>query len=110
MTTPLDALAVRLAPRLAEHLSGCVPSNESRWLTVEETAERTGLSRRTIYRAIQSGELQAEKPRGRWRIAASEADRWLTAPGPTGAKRPAKRTRSRRPANLRSLRDVLEGG
>jgi len=49
------------------------------WLTVPEAAARIKASRRTVYRAIRSGELKAASINSRrdFRIAASWVDDWL---------------------------------
>lgn len=54
------------------------------WLTTAEVARRVGVHRRTIYRALAAGALhggQLESGGGacRWRIHATEADRWAGA-------------------------------
>lgn len=47
--------------------------------SIGELAARSRLSRRTIYRAIERGELQAYKVGNRTRINVAAADAWLTA-------------------------------
>lgn len=48
-------------------------------LSVEELAASTGLHKRTIYRAIEDGDLPAYRLRGQLRIAVDHRDQWLTA-------------------------------
>jgi len=43
-------------------------------LTVREVAERVGVSRRTVYEWLRSGELAGRKFGGRWRVPASALD------------------------------------
>lgn len=99
--------------------AGPLPAPESDpWLTAEEAARRVGVHRRTIYRALAAGVLDGgriETGSGgcRWRIRASDVDRWVgaranrlvtpvrqprpsrAAPGPT--RQPSSyRTRARR--------------
>lgn len=52
------------------------------WLTADEAAQRVGVHRRTVYRALAAGTLnggQIETGSGacRWRVRASEVDRWV---------------------------------
>ena len=47
------------------------------WFTVDETARRSGFSQKTIYRAVQAGELESRKIRCRWRISAEAFERWM---------------------------------
>jgi excisionase family DNA binding protein len=103
----LDELAARLAPHLTA-LSARVPGRQVRWLSVKEAAALTGLSRRTLYRVIQVGELCAHKPRGRWRIASDELDRWLSAYGATRLQLGQAPRLRRRSSRVRPLRDALE--
>lgn len=62
-----------------------LPAPESgHWLTAEEAARRVGVHRRTVYRALAAGALDGgriETGSGacRWRIRASEVDRWAGA-------------------------------
>jgi excisionase family DNA binding protein len=48
-----------------------------RFYSVAELAEVTGYHRDSIYRAIESGELAALKPRGKWLIAGTAINEWL---------------------------------
>lgn len=48
-------------------------------LTAEKVAELTGLSRRSVYRAVDTGELDAYRLRGRVRIPEAALQRWLDA-------------------------------
>jgi excisionase family DNA binding protein len=45
-------------------------------LSPAEVAERTGLSRSAVYRAIEDGELRASKLRGRIRVEQEELRAW----------------------------------
>lgn len=45
--------------------------------SVGELADVTGYHRDSIYRAIESGSLDAVKPGGRWLIAGSAINMWL---------------------------------
>ncbi|MDH4104100.1 MAG: helix-turn-helix domain-containing protein [Thermoleophilia bacterium] len=47
------------------------------WLNVRDAADRSGFCQKTIYRAINAGELSARKVRSRWRIATEELEAWM---------------------------------
>lgn len=50
------------------------------FFTINETAERLGLSRQSVVRAIRSGSLQANRlGRRAYRIPVSAIDAWLAA-------------------------------
>jgi excisionase family DNA binding protein len=57
-------------------------------LTVEQVAELCGLSRRSVYRAVDAGELVAYRPRGRVRIPEAALEAWLEACRVTPRQRP----------------------
>jgi excisionase family DNA binding protein len=46
-------------------------------LSVQQAADRMGVSYQTAYRMIRSGELAAAKIRRQWRIPAAEVERLL---------------------------------
>jgi excisionase family DNA binding protein len=61
-----------------------------RFYSVGELADVTGYHRDSIYRAIESGSLDAVKPGGRWLIAGSAINTWLYSdPVPRAEQRPA---------------------
>lgn len=72
------------------------------------------LSRKAIYRAIESGELLAFRVRGRLRVSEEEFRRWMTAdPISSAPPEPPQRTPAHKPAPAGSFRSVLrtvEGG
>lgn len=49
------------------------------YLSPEEAARRSSFSRKVIYRAIEDGELEAFKPRGRLRIPEESFEAWMRA-------------------------------
>lgn len=54
-------------------------------LSPEEAAKRVGVSRRTLLRAVQRGELQAVRDnRNRWRVDVESLDAWAAARLPSG--------------------------
>ncbi|WP_199051914.1 helix-turn-helix domain-containing protein [Aquitalea sp. ASV15] len=46
-------------------------------LTMDEVAEYLKVSKRTVYRLAQSGELPAFKLGGIWRFRRSDLERWI---------------------------------
>jgi excisionase family DNA binding protein len=48
------------------------------WLSVQEAADRCGLTYRTVYRMVRRGELAAEKDEGRpYRIRRADVDAFV---------------------------------
>lgn len=79
-----------------------------RLLTVERVAELTGLSRRSVYRAVDAGELDAYRLRGRVRIPEAALDAWLEAHRVSPRQRPRPTAGSRSGAAPSSeLRRIL---
>ena len=86
-------------------------SDAIRWLKVGEAAERARCGPKTIYRAVQRGQLRAARIGGRreLRFLASWIDCWLAGEEteqPEAASRPADRSvrcsmRTRPPASVR---------
>lgn len=80
------------------------------WLSPEQAAARTPLSRKALYGAIRRGELRASKRCGRWMIRESDLDEWIAGgiPAESDPSPPARRTRDRRPAagSLAALRAI----
>jgi len=48
-----------------------------RWMTLEETAEYLQVSRDSIYRMAQKGEIPASKVGNLWRFKKEEIDEWM---------------------------------
>ncbi len=61
-----------------------------RLLSAEQVAELCGLSRRSVYRAVDTGELAAYRLSNRVRIPESAVEAWLAA----NRVRPRERVRS----------------
>lgn len=84
------------------------------WLSPEQAADRTPLSRKAIYGAIQRGELPASKRARRWMIAEDDLERWVTGgaprdPGPAPAgPRPRRSAPRQARGSLAALR-AIEG-
>lgn len=87
MTTPLEALVVawpaapedRRAAALAALRGETAPTAAGRALTVAAVARRAGVSRDTVYRALDIGALHRSPlyAGGRPRIAEVDVDRWV---------------------------------
>jgi excisionase family DNA binding protein len=75
-------------------------------LTVDQVAERFQLSAKTIYRALERGQLRAAKFGSAWRIREADADAWFDGSVPERATRstPVPRRRGTpRAGGLRAL-------
>jgi excisionase family DNA binding protein len=78
-----------------------------RFYSVAELADVTGYHRDSIYRAIESGELAAAKPRGKWLIAGAAINAWLR---PAAAETPVTRPVAvSAPAPPRSAKSTRRG-
>ena len=56
------------------------------WLSLQEAADRCGLTYRTLLRIVRRGELAAEKDEGRpYRVRRSEVDAFIDARGSSPA-------------------------
>ena len=80
-------------------------------LTAERVAELTGLSRRSVYRAVDSGELDAYRLRGRVRIPEAALESWLEAHlvSPRGRERLTAEVRAGAAAPSELRRILLSG-
>ena len=75
-------------------------------LTIEEFCRKVKVSRRTVYRWIASGKLNAKRAGRLWRISASDLEAFLQEPEEKAepAPRPVQLT-----ADERLMRIILEG-
>jgi excisionase family DNA binding protein len=93
-------------PQLAAEADG--PRAPATFLSTDECARRAMLSRKAIYRAIESGELLAFRVRARLRVPEEEFSRWMTAdPVSRAPSGPHEGMSARRPARAGSFRSVL---
>ncbi len=77
-------------------------------LTVGQVAQLAGLSRRSVYRAVDDGELVAFRLRGRVRIPEAAVDAWLEAHRVASRPRPRPSAGARAGASASSeLRRIL---
>jgi excisionase family DNA binding protein len=106
---PLGGLSrggVTSEPQLAPEADR--PPTPATFLSTDECARRAMLSRKAIYRAIESGELLAFRVRARLRVPEEEFSRWMTAdPVSSAPSGPGQGRSSRRPAPVGSFRSVL---
>ncbi len=75
-------------------------------LTVDQVAARFQLSAKTIYRALERGQLRAAKFGSAWRIRETDADAWFDGSVPQRATHTTpvrRRGASPRPGGLRAL-------
>src|SRR3954462_1043262 len=82
-----DLLDGHVAARVEAALVGTRRDDRERLLSVAEVAERVGVSRRTVYRALSVGALAGELAGSRWRVRPDAIAAWLRA-APRGEPRP----------------------
>ena len=102
-----EQVAAHLAEGLEAHVKDdgrSANSSVERWLTVEEVAGLVRTCRRTVYRALHSGELAGEKVGPLWRIRPSAVAAWAKP------MRPCPRPATPRPAAPPSRGTKLRGG
>lgn len=85
----LDRLAHRLASRLAAQTGGL--------LTPQQAAQRAGVHRETILRAVRTGKLPASHAGRAVRIATDDLEAWLNASHGRPARREHHGRNHRRP-------------
>ena len=68
----------RILQELKE-LRALIQKNVPIWLSIKDSVEYSGLSESSIRRAIQSGQLKANKVGGKWLIKDSWLERYLTS-------------------------------
>jgi excisionase family DNA binding protein len=90
------------------------PSLAAIFLSTDECARRAMLSRKAIYRAIESGELVAFRVRARLRVPEEEFSRWMTADpvssAPSGQPQGISARRTAPPGSFRSVLRTVERG
>ena len=75
---------------------GTIIMTPSRYLTIIEAAERSGLSAAYLYPMLRSGRIKARKFGRKWRIMASSLDHFMATRRPRG-RQPKRR---RKPVGL----------
>ena len=68
----VDQLAERVAEKIAARLSA-----EPKYMTLAGAAKRTGLSEKTIERAVSSGKVRRNKQPGRLLVVTTSLDAWI---------------------------------
>ena len=72
-----DLLDGHVSARVEAALVGTRSEDGERLLSVTEVAERVGVSRRTVYRALSGGALVGELVGSRWRVRPDAVASWL---------------------------------
>ena len=84
-------------------------AGQDQFLTPDDVARRSGLSLKTVYRAIHSGALVASQPTARYLITEADYQRWVSTrrscPIPPGVELPAPATPAER-GSLDELRAI----
>ena len=56
-----------------------MPTEEERWMTLDEVAKYLQLSRAKIYELAQAGKIPCSKVVGRWRFRRNQIDDWMSS-------------------------------
>ena len=62
-----------------KELRALIQKNVPIWLSIKDSVEYSGLSESTIRRAMQSGQLKANKVGGKWLIKSEWLEKYLTS-------------------------------
>lgn len=98
--------ALRDRPELRAALRDALDADAqavAEWLSPEDVAERVGVSRRTVYRALNAGHLEGRRAGARWRVPSSALSVWP----PPDARADTPTTPARRSRRASSLRAVV---
>ena len=63
--------------KLNEILSYIKDNNPSRYIDIREVSNQTNLSKSTLRRAVQTGELKCSKKTGKLLFKVEDVERWL---------------------------------
>ena len=60
-------------------MAGAAPSLQRVWLSVSEAEQVTGISRKELYEALQSGDLPGTQRvrNGKWRVHVDSLNSWM---------------------------------
>ena len=70
-------MEIRILEILNEIKSLIKTSGTTKWLDIREVSNQTNLSKSTIRRAVQTGELKCSKRTGRLLFKVEDIERWL---------------------------------
>jgi len=70
-------MEIRILEILNEIRSLIKTSGTTKWLDIREVSNQTNLSKSTIRRAVQTGELKCSKRTGRLLFKVEDIERWL---------------------------------
>jgi len=72
-------MEIRTLEILNEIKSLIKTSGTTKWLDIREVSNQTNLSKSTIRRAVQTGELKCSKRTGKLLFKVEDIERWLNA-------------------------------
>jgi excisionase family DNA binding protein len=72
-------MEIRILEILNEIKSLIKASGTTKWLDIREVTNQTNLSKSTIRRAVQTGELKCSKRTGKLLFKVEDIERWLNA-------------------------------
>ena len=72
-------MEIRILEILNEIKSLIKTSGTTKWLDIREVSKQTNLSKSTIRRAVQTGELKCSKRTGKLLFKVEDIERWLNA-------------------------------
>tara|TARA_B110000467_G_C17996977_1_gene303365 strand:+ start:75 stop:293 length:219 start_codon:yes stop_codon:yes gene_type:complete len=72
-------MEIRILEILNEIKSLIKTSGTTKWLDIREVSNQTNLSKSTIRRAVQTGELKCSKRTGKLLFKVEDIERWLNA-------------------------------
>ena len=72
-------MEIRILEILNEIKSLIKTSGTTKWLDIREVSNQTNLSKSTIRRAVQTGELKCSKRTGKLLFKVDDIERWLNA-------------------------------
>jgi excisionase family DNA binding protein len=70
-------MEIRILEILNEIKSLIKTSGTTKWLDIREVSNQTNLSKSTIRRAVQTGELKCSKRTGKLLFKVEDVERWL---------------------------------
>ena len=78
MITLINSKGVKMNIQILDEIKSLIQNKNSKWLSLKDAVDYSGLSDSTIRRAIQSGQLKANKVGGKWLVKSEWIERYLT--------------------------------